>query len=126
MEIVKPNNAKTQEIIPASLPDSPCCGNCPFWNETLKPQNSGEFSEGQCRFNPPVNQVMPIQTLKGQAVGVQAFWPQLPANQWCGKHPERDAAARAGTMLETLEVLREDSPVFQQLLKNAGVIDNGD
>ena len=122
MKIVTANGAKTPEIIRPVLPDSPCCGNCPFWHETVKAEKSGEFDSGQCRLNPPVNQVMPVATPLGQGVGVAAYWPQLPADQWCGKHPERASFVQAMSLVDAIENLREISPEFAQLMDDAGFL----
>jgi hypothetical protein len=123
IEIVKANDKKRQ-IERTPLPDFACCGNCPFWHERtdMEATKVGEFNGGDCRLNPPNTFPVPVQTVAGVQMALNSAWPTLAADRWCGKHPERDAQTRAAVILETIDVLRDDSPDFVKILQMAGFI----
>lgn len=103
MEIVKNRGAGQSEIVLPEVVKGPTCSSCPCWNPVaaMKSQNPADADGGQCRLKPPVNFLMPVRTLKGDELGVNAFWPATAANQWCEQHPER--ALKTRQMLERLQ-----------------------
>jgi hypothetical protein len=77
MEIVK-DSPKTAEF---------GCGTCPYFSPTKNPEV--KTRQGECRINPPVLMLLPMQTLQGQTVGIQSVFPVIHETGWCGKHPRR-------------------------------------
>jgi hypothetical protein len=82
---------KTNGIeIERNVKESDCCASCPHWFERM------EIGGGECRFNPPVQFILPVTTLKGSGVGLQSSFPLTTGDAWCGKHPERGASRWPG------------------------------
>jgi hypothetical protein len=63
------------------------CGHCPYFSPIKNPQ--AKEKQGECRYNPPVNFLVPVNTLQGQTVGMQSVFPVIIETGWCGKHPRR-------------------------------------
>jgi hypothetical protein len=119
IKILKPVNGEEKT---EALPDMPCCGNCPFWfqRDDIKKQNGG-IATGDCRYNPPTNFPVPIETkLYGVQLGFRSVWPLCEPAQWCGRHPERDAQARMHMVFEAIEMMLED-PVTAPIMSAAGI-----
>lgn len=112
IEVAKING---EEKTPENL--APCCATCPHWS--ARPEVGG----GECRINPPVSHVMPVQTLKGNGVGLQTSFPLTTADAWCSKHPERDADARAALVFGALERMLDD-PLTAPFMTKAGFVDS--
>lgn len=118
MEIVKRANGSS----PSTASVAGTCGTCPYWNaiDAMKAKQLGNPNGGQCRFAPPVNHLMPVETLQGQQLGVNGFWPATGSDQWCGKHPLLAAEINAAILAQSVEFLQNKSAFFAGILKQAG------
>jgi hypothetical protein len=105
-----------------AMPETPCCGNCPYWMETPaagtgvpRLANTAPIRNGICRRFPPQLLMVgfgqsPIAKpgLQQQAAPMmQAMFPPMTEFGWCGEHPLSHAARFFDNMLP---VQQEEQP----------------
>lgn len=62
------------------------CGTCAYSGMALQPNGVLDANTRVCKFNPPNCVAIPHR----QGVEVRAFWPLIPANEWCHQHKRRE------------------------------------
>lgn len=102
--------------------DEITCATCPFWHarEDLAPADETAPRGGECRLNPPLVFEVTVDTRIGKTKAFQSVWPISGSMNWCGKHPERDAVARAGMLLDFFEIAASESPGLKKALETLG------
>lgn len=62
--------------------------------------------EGECRCNPPMIFLVPMQTLQGQGIGFASQFPKVTPQAWCGAFEDSgmahdDIDAPAGVIVDS-------------------------